>query len=831
MKGLFGLAFALALFLAGCGGGGGSSNPPPPPAPPSALSYPTPHIFTIGIAITAVTPTVTGSPTSYSISPALPAGLTFNTTTGVVTGTPAATQAATNHTVTASNAGGSTTAVLAVTVNDPPPPSITYPRASYSLTTEILITTIAPTATGGAIVSWSISPALPAGLVFNTTTGELTGTPTAINANATYRVTATNSGGSDTFDLSIGVFSTLLFDFGASVGNTLRYQGTRILGIAEPTVTLWNAQTGAEVLSVDAGCDSSCGGVADLKGPTVVTRDLDGFDVFDANTGALVSHIAVPQKSGTLWVLSSDGSYIVNYHDLGLEVWSRNGSLLVSRTGDYLDSPVFAAPGELRIARGPAGDQVIENIALPSGTSTLSAAFSGGFRAWFGDGERFLSAVGSTLVVYSRLAVQQDIAALLATGEMGGYGNLFWIRAPNELRVYTVGASATPVATYSLSNASYHISASTLALVSPTQPAISVIDLSGALPVRTDYSTPAADVWRFAAVSATDWAYSTTRELLYRVRNGENPPQLVRFSYGSRRGIAASPQRVSIATTSGNILNFDLATRTLESVIEFDARVLRMSADGSVLAAMMLSDVQPGADQTLKVFSLPSRNLIREWPAVRGPFIGGEARYDFDMSAAGDVFALSSFINDGTWHTVIQRVMRIDDSTIWSNTMPNMPFMASDPLNVSLRLSPSGMRFAASTAGFTLGTATNLYENGTLIGAAFGWGVGWIDESRLLINRFEDYRGNPYYNRAEVVSTTGQLLATPAIPTERSVRELQRLGGNLIYSPHRNAILDATTGAVVWTPRYAGATPVFGGAVGGDLVIYSAGRTIRAEPR
>jgi hypothetical protein len=71
----------------------------------------------VATAITSVNPTVTGTPTSYSISPALPAGLSLNTTTGVISGTPSVAAASSTYTVTATNAGGSTTATLTVAVN------------------------------------------------------------------------------------------------------------------------------------------------------------------------------------------------------------------------------------------------------------------------------------------------------------------------------------------------------------------------------------------------------------------------------------------------------------------------------------------------------------------------------------------------------------------------------------------------------------------------------------------------------------------------------------------------------------------------------------------
>lgn len=83
---------------------------------PSSLSYSTPVTYTQNTAITNNVPTVTGTVTSYSILPALPTGLTLNTTTGVISGTPTEASAAANYVVTASNGAGSTTATINITV-------------------------------------------------------------------------------------------------------------------------------------------------------------------------------------------------------------------------------------------------------------------------------------------------------------------------------------------------------------------------------------------------------------------------------------------------------------------------------------------------------------------------------------------------------------------------------------------------------------------------------------------------------------------------------------------------------------------------------------------
>ena len=67
--------------------------------------------------MTSLTPTVTGSVSSYSVSPALPAGLTLNATTGAISGTPTSKAAEATYTITATNGGGSTTFELILAVN------------------------------------------------------------------------------------------------------------------------------------------------------------------------------------------------------------------------------------------------------------------------------------------------------------------------------------------------------------------------------------------------------------------------------------------------------------------------------------------------------------------------------------------------------------------------------------------------------------------------------------------------------------------------------------------------------------------------------------------
>ncbi len=193
------------IFLLFCGCGGGSSSVSV--QPPSALSYTTATaVYTVGTAITPNSPTSSGGAvTSYSVSPALPAGLSLSAGTGIISGTPTAVTATASYTVTASNAAGSATATLSITVNVAAPAGLAYTTGTAVYTVGTPIPANSPTSTGGAVTSYGVTPALPAGLSIDDDTGIITGTPTAVTVKASYTVMASNLTGSTTATLTLTV--------------------------------------------------------------------------------------------------------------------------------------------------------------------------------------------------------------------------------------------------------------------------------------------------------------------------------------------------------------------------------------------------------------------------------------------------------------------------------------------------------------------------------------------------------------------------------------------------------------------------------------------------
>lgn len=694
-------------------------------------------------------------------------------------------------------------------------PDIAYPQAHHSLTTGVPIATVSPSVTGGTVVAWAIDRPLPAGIAFSASTGQISGTPTAVSATGTYIVTATNAAGSDTFVLTMGVTSGAVFDLGHTRPvDALYHVGSRVLSVdRDRNIVLWNAQSGDRLLTTRSGCESSCGNLAAIKDQTVVVRNTDGFQVYDAATGAVASHIAVPQRSGTTWALATDGSYVVDYHDGGLSVWSREGTQLLARTGSFAGARIFAAAGELRIARGPAGTNVIETLTLSTGTSVISPAFASNFHSWFRDGERFFATAGGTVIVHSRTAVQESIEALPTISGLEGTGNWYWTASvPGyQLRIYAVGTGATPAVTYDLGSpgTTVHAEGGTLAFSVEGKGQISVVDLSGVTPVRTDHAVAQSNLHTFAAASPLDWVQGTSQgAILGEPTSGSRQ----RYSYGRVMSSAGSGSRFSIATASGDVLNFAAETRAYENRIEQTADRVQLSADGSLLAV--------GNARDLRLYALPSRMLLLNVPPP-GP---SSTLVHFDLSADGTRLVQTYFDSTGTGSGSYRHRAVASDGTV-------------TPLNgiegQRLRLSPSASLLSASSNfgepnGPNVSVATNIYSNGTLTSAANGWAVEWLDDSRLFVNVLQDRRGTPQFDYAQIVNASGQIVATPQFALE--VKDLQSIGNDQIYVGRYNTVYNALTGASVWSSA-APHDEFSGGAVAGSYVYFASGMTLRAEPR
>ena len=112
-----------------------------------------------------------------------------------------ATSNAVNYTITETTPGGTMSVTLTVAIVAP---GFDYGANPVTYTKGVAITPNVPGGGSGAGI-YSVSPPLPPGLGLNTSTGAITGTPTALRSAATYAVTKTTGTGSTAVGLSIAV--------------------------------------------------------------------------------------------------------------------------------------------------------------------------------------------------------------------------------------------------------------------------------------------------------------------------------------------------------------------------------------------------------------------------------------------------------------------------------------------------------------------------------------------------------------------------------------------------------------------------------------------------
>ncbi|MBY0245537.1 MAG: putative Ig domain-containing protein, partial [Sphingobacteriaceae bacterium] len=156
------------------------------------ISYPFTEVnITKDVDLKALKPRVSNAEKAiYSISPALPAGLVFNSSTGEITGKPSKSVAMTSYQVTLSNDLGSATFSFKLSIGSAPEIELGQESIEFEVGKAIEINTIWAAEQEG--VTYSIFPALPLGLVWNSKTATISGTPQTITQAINYSITATN---------------------------------------------------------------------------------------------------------------------------------------------------------------------------------------------------------------------------------------------------------------------------------------------------------------------------------------------------------------------------------------------------------------------------------------------------------------------------------------------------------------------------------------------------------------------------------------------------------------------------------------------------------------
>lgn len=162
---------------------------------------------------------------AYALSPTPPSWLVLDAAAGKLSGTPPVSSGGTtlNYTITASNTVGQGTAPLTITIDKLQLPSVAVP-ATTNATKGVSVSI--PVSASPLVTAYAAS-GLPGGLSINTTTGAITGAPTATGTSL-FTVTATNASGTGSASGQITVAENLNLPV-LTLNNNTNTAGTKLL--------------------------------------------------------------------------------------------------------------------------------------------------------------------------------------------------------------------------------------------------------------------------------------------------------------------------------------------------------------------------------------------------------------------------------------------------------------------------------------------------------------------------------------------------------------------------------------------------------------------------
>ena len=194
---------------------------------------------------------------TYTLSPSLPQGLTFNATQRILTGTSQSNLRKTTYTYTVTDEAGNTAALTFTLIVGTTPAfasDAAIAEQTYIQNEPIADLTLPIATSGDGALTYTLSPALPRGLTFDATQRTITGTPEVMQTATEYTYTVTDEDGDDaalTFMLTVEENLMPAFANDASVVPQIYTEGKAIADLTLPQATGGNGKLSYKLIKSD----------------------------------------------------------------------------------------------------------------------------------------------------------------------------------------------------------------------------------------------------------------------------------------------------------------------------------------------------------------------------------------------------------------------------------------------------------------------------------------------------------------------------------------------------------------------------------------------------